>query len=296
VTASDATLHGISPADASAPALELAVIDGSDTTRTIPCRRVVTLIGSREGCKVQLNHSLVAPVHIAIVNDGTDIYAVDLVTRRGTTLNGAKLEHELLKDGDVLRIDPFEFRVGIRRSEPGSNGQADGVDLDPAPQLIALEHVESGRVLQPHRKVCVIGRRSGCDIRVEDAEVSRAHAILFVYKNRPVVCDLLSSNGTFVNDTPIVFQTMKDQDVLRIGEAMFRVRVIDAGAGQKKSKDAIDITPPRGKAPNGSSPGAPAPVRRPAVELEDDLIDIEAVDRAQNWRIADALEKVPGKK
>src|ERR1700675_4874427 len=89
----------------SAPRLNLVVQKGPQCGTRIPCRRVVTLIGSREGCKVNLRHRRAAPVHTALVNNGSEIIAVDLLTPAGTLLNGLQLQHETLSDGDLLTVD-----------------------------------------------------------------------------------------------------------------------------------------------------------------------------------------------
>src|SRR3989304_3217537 len=109
----------------SAPKLNLVVQNGSQSGTRIPCRRVVTLIGSREGCKVNLRHRRAAPVHAALVNNSSEIIAVDLLTPAGTLLNGLKLQHEALSDGDLLTIDQWELRVEIESSDNSGNGNAD---------------------------------------------------------------------------------------------------------------------------------------------------------------------------
>lgn len=285
MTGSDATIHGLPYVEAAGPSLTLTVAEGPDQGQVIPCRRIVTLIGSRAGCKIRLNHPLVAPVHVALVNDGSDVYAVDLVTRHGTMLNDLRMEFERLSDGDMMFIDPWLFRIGVDRRRAGGEPDAP-IALEFAPNVIALEHLESGRILRPNRKVCTIGRRSGCDIQVEDASVSRAHALLFMRGDDPVVVDLLSRNGTSVNDEPVAFRALRDHDVIRVGDARFRLRIVVPSAGNPQSKPARDVTPPGTSAPPAGGNGRPD-----ATPPEKDLIDIQAVEGAQRWHIAEKLEQ-----
>ena len=63
-----------------APRVRLVAQAGSKDETAIACRRVVTLIGSRAGCKVNLRHKRVSPVHVAIVNTGSEVVDVDLVS------------------------------------------------------------------------------------------------------------------------------------------------------------------------------------------------------------------------
>jgi len=69
----------------------------------------------------------------------------------------------------------------------------------------------------------VIGRAPICEIQVEDASVSRQHALIerdgqFKY----FANDLQSTNGTFVNDVPANRTEMKDGDYLRVGNCIYR--------------------------------------------------------------------------
>jgi len=196
------------------------------------------------------------------------------------------MEYERLSDGDLLMIEPWVFRVGLRSQGSNADTPSRGVALEFAPSIVALEHVDSGRVLKPHRNVCTIGRRSACDIQVGDAGVSRAHALLFKRGDHPVIVDLLSSNGTFVNDEPVSFRELIDGDVVRIGETRFRVRIVIPAADAPKSRNARDVVPKDARRANPASNGHADPVKP-----EEDLIDIQSVEGSQRWHIADKLDK-----
>lgn len=288
MSASDTPSAAIPAVADSAPRLNLVVQKGPQNGTRIPCRRVVTLIGSRGGCKVNLQHRRAAPVHTALVNNGYEIIAVDLLTPEGTHLNGLKLQHETLNDGDVLTVDQWELLVEIEQPDGNGNGNGNAdahpFDLEPTPNVVALEHLETGRVLQPNRDVCLIGRRNGCDIALPDHRVSRAHALLLTYFGYPAILDLLTPNGTLVNDAPIQFHTLKDNDVVTIGDAQFRVRLVGSAVAKRSSNQLK----------------AAAPLVDLAEEpVSADLIDIHQTEHAQSWRIADNLEhleKAAGKR
>ncbi len=274
----------IPPVADSAPRLSLVVQKGPQTGTRLQCRRVVTLLGSREGCKVNLRHRRVAPVHAALVNNGSEVVAVDLLTPAGTRLNGLKMQHETLSDGDLLTVNQWELRVEFE--QPDSNGNADAhpFDLEPTPHVVALEHLGTGRVLQPNRAICLIGRRNGCDIVLPDDRVSRAHALLLTYFGYPAILDLLTPNGTLVNDASIQFHALKDNDVVTIGDARFRIRLVGSAVDKRGS--------------NNHKPAAPlvALAKEPVTA---DLIDIQKTEGGQSWRIADSLEhleKAPAKR
>ncbi len=264
-----------------APRLALVVHAGKKEERKIECRRVVTLLGSREGCKLVLRHGGVAAVHLAIVNDGSKLLATDLVTKHGTLLNGLKMEQEQLNDGDMLTIHPWEFRVDIGEPTPSGRADVHPFGLEPSPHVVALEHVGSGRVLQPGRDACIIGRRNGCDIVLSDNQVSRVHALVFSYFSRPAIFNLLASNQTFVNGQAVQFRRLKDADAITVGESEFRVRLVDSPVTKGAAGLKIDAEATVGLKPE---------------EHEGDMIDIHATEATQSWHIADKLEKATRKR
>ena len=251
----------------------------------IPCTRVVTLIGSRPGCKLTIPDKHVAPVHVALVNDGEQVLAVDLVTPGGTLLHGLKMELETLKDGDVFGMGRWEFQAEIKPPEHGGLDDARPFGLEPEPQVVALEHVSTGRLLQPNRTVCVIGRRSGCDVTITDNRISRVHAILFRYFGHPAIFDLHSKHPVSVNDVQVGFKLLKNGDKLVIGESQFKVHMATATIGEKPSTNGK----PKRKIVRGRP--APAPPA-PSVDGDPlDLINIAETERSQTWRIADRVKK-----
>ncbi len=263
-----------------APQVRLVVQSGSDAHSSIKCRHVVTLIGSREGCKVTLRHRSVSSTHVALINTGTHIVAVDLVTSTGTMLNGLKMSYERLTDGDLLKVGRWTFRVDIEHRSKSGQSDAHQFELDPKPKVVALEHVRTSRILQPARDVCTIGRRNGCDITVPDGLVSRVHCLLLTCFTAPAICDLLSENETLVNGEPIVYQKLKNDDIVTVGESEFRLRVVGSSVVERAVKKKSN----NGKLAAGLEPPKP------------DMIDIEAVEGAQRWRIADQSKKASQKR
>ena len=181
-----------------APQFEFILETAGGAKQRIALKRVVTLLGTREGCKLKLKHPKVSPVHAAVINDGFRVWVTDLHSESGTRLNELPLECAELADSDRLSIQGWTFRV---RFDAGSGGtQIYGGDLDMEPEGVALEHVRTGKILKPNRTVCLIGRRQGCDITIHEERISRVHALLFSYLSRPAIADLLTTTGTYVND------------------------------------------------------------------------------------------------
>lgn len=67
-----------------------------------------------------------------------------------------------------------------------------------------------------------IGRDEGNDIQLSDPSVSKQHALLYVVEGRPVVKDLASLNGTFLNGEPIRESGLRSGDTIRVGNTAIR--------------------------------------------------------------------------
>jgi len=82
-----------------------------------------------------------------------------------------------------------------------------------------------------------IGRDGTCDLCVTNMSVSRRHAVLLTYEGKPVVRDLGSRNGTFVNGKMVRDEcALHHNDMLRVGPLEYRVQILSsAGSGQLKA-------------------------------------------------------------
>jgi pSer/pThr/pTyr-binding forkhead associated (FHA) protein len=90
-----------------------------------------------------------------------------------------------------------------------------------------LSIAEAGR---PERSVALtgaatIGRAADNDIVLDEATVSRCHALLLADSQGVILLDLDSTNGTFVNGVPAPPDAqvhLKDGDVIAIGAVVAR--------------------------------------------------------------------------
>lgn len=68
-----------------------------------------------------------------------------------------------------------------------------------------------------------IGRAPGNEIRLDDASISASHCELWLMKERLLVRDLGSTNGTFINGRPVTEGVLSEGDLLSAGRVAFLV-------------------------------------------------------------------------
>lgn len=194
----------------------------------------IAIIGSRRDCHLPLEDSDVSRVHCAVINTGSEVLVTDLRSITGTFRNNERIHVRQLEDGDRLRVGNVDISVEITRV-------ADARDCrrtEFAPQTL-LRLVGSGRDFELERGVALIGRRGNCEVPLESPDVSRIHALLFEYDHRPVVCDLGSRGGTFVNDSPVSLAWLNNGDALGIGDELLAVTVGRIG-GQENDEERLE--------------------------------------------------------
>ncbi|MGB9185217.1 MAG: FHA domain-containing protein [Solirubrobacteraceae bacterium] len=113
-------------------------------------------------------------------------------------------------------VDAFEVLDHRTRSRT--------IPLPAAPpgRYLSVEHGEEIHLIPLDRPIVHLGRGLSADIRIEDAQVSRRHAIIAQRGEGARVLDDRSSNGTFVNGRGVTVADMTDGDVLRLGRVVFR--------------------------------------------------------------------------
>jgi hypothetical protein len=96
--------------------------------------------------------------------------------------------------------------------------------LAPPGHYLAMQDGEEERLIPINDHIIHVGRGAAADLRLEEARVSRSHAIIVRYGHHVRVLDDRSANGTFVNDCRIVATDVADGDVIRLGRVAFQYR------------------------------------------------------------------------
>ncbi|WP_299756644.1 FHA domain-containing protein [uncultured Chloroflexus sp.] len=154
-----------------------------------------------------LQSRFVSARHARIEPDGQGHRIVDVGSRNGLLFAGQRVTERVLADGDVIRIgDPATGNFVSLTYRNAALATADA--LRAAPTQFPLD---------PNDPEITIGR-VGCDIILDNPQVSRFHAQLDRTPGGVVLRDMGSTNGTFVNGqrvmTPV---SLKAGDVIQIG-------------------------------------------------------------------------------
>lgn len=216
----------------------------------------VVLIGSRRDCAMAVQHGDVSQAHLALVNTGSSIVAVDLCSRTGTFINNQRVTVATVRPGDKLRIGSLDLRLEFA-VPPESKGDA--------PRLSSPLKLSGGVAVDIKTLPAVIGRRQGCAVLLDTPDVSLAHALLVAIEGKPAIFDLGSRSGIILNRRRMSESWLHDGDELSIGGEKVRI-------GWKGPAGGLDGAPAAGAAAVHEEPAveaapeaAPAPLAAAAL-------------------------------
>ena len=192
-------------------------------------------IGRDERADIPLIDARVSWEHAVLRTEGPVWVLEDRGSRNGTFLGSERINRLEIsdpyvvhfghpEDGPVLR---FELSTPEQPPSRGPQGMGVADHAMPAPGdttfMPGVLRDPTSRV-RIQSKVMKIGRRPDNDIRVDDLGVSKQHAELRLSPTgRYQIIDLGSHNGTFVNGTRVNQAELKDDDIIAIGHATFRL-------------------------------------------------------------------------
>ncbi|MGI9222255.1 MAG: FHA domain-containing protein [Woeseiaceae bacterium] len=97
-----------------------------------------------------------------------------------------------------------------------------------APRIVVTRDGETIAVHELTDRKYVIGRTDLADISIDDAYVSKTHAMLQVFANAIVLLDLNSTNGTTVNSQVAIKRVLRNNDIISLGR--YRLKLENAPA------------------------------------------------------------------
>ena len=223
---------------------------GAEPDRMVKVRRPFALVGRAPDADLVVDDRAASARHAYLHLDHRGVYAVDLVTRTGTRINGADRPVGWLRPGDWLEV--AGRRIELLRT------RLDGAPLDPPPcdaDLLADSDRPGlvGVTLEPHRggespwvlgsELVFLGWSASCGIQVKDQGVARTHCALVRSTAGAFLVDL-GGRQTWVEDRVVRGATrLHDGDLITLGSTQFTVHVEPAAAGAAGRALVPDLIP-----------------------------------------------------
>jgi pSer/pThr/pTyr-binding forkhead associated (FHA) protein len=217
--------------------------------------------------------------HARIFVEGGAAYLADLGSKNGTTVNGAPVQHTIvrLRDGDEIgfgRALSYVVQLTAVDAGPAPPARLAGLTLEPKEADLRLESIVITRF------PFLVSKVDDAFARYRDAQphqvgyLSRRHAHIFLKGGVPYVEDLGSTNGTFIGTVRLDEHAheLKEGDLLAFGGHHFVYRVRLQWEQLAPEPTVTHVAP---------APAQPAEADKTTfVAAADSFLDIFCVDRA----------------
>jgi pSer/pThr/pTyr-binding forkhead associated (FHA) protein len=116
---------------------------------------------------------------------------------------------------------PFESTAPLDALDrPGILGGALDAPPPPAGRHLAVEQDGERRLVALTRPITHIGRGFTATLQIEEASVSRRHAVIVQRRGRVRILDDRSANGTWVNGRRVMDAELHDGDAIALGRVV----------------------------------------------------------------------------
>lgn len=195
-------------------------------------------LGREDNNDIQIPLSTVSRNHAVIFEEKGEWFLEDLRSTHGTKHNGRQVGSggkKLLRNGDVLEIVHFSitFSQGEALSDDYSQGKTEALaqrmvqevlasmgTQNKGPYLRVMNGPDEGTqfTFDASMPEVTIGRGTDCDFQINDANISRQHAVVRLDWNDITIEDLGSKNGVVINDKKIKGRaSLRDADEIFLG-------------------------------------------------------------------------------
>jgi ABC-type multidrug transport system ATPase subunit/pSer/pThr/pTyr-binding forkhead associated (FHA) protein len=210
--------------------------------RKLPIDGPLVVLGrDRDACDVVLSQAFISKRQVAFgIDENGRIIAKHLGSKSSTYVNGRPISEQVLSDGDRIGFGPsgvlsFTFRTSPALSSPDLDAvRDDGRKAEHSraeSELVTNRrdgHEQLRKAVAPdddHKAILRIGRAAENDIILDAPGVSRYHATLtYGASEQPVLEDLTSTNGTYVNGSLLTeSRTLTSDDLVFLGGFVLRI-------------------------------------------------------------------------
>lgn len=219
----------------------LTILEGHDTGKKILLKNLsVFEAGRSAGNHICLKDDSVAMSHFRVCRSGQLFSIYDLGTKRGTFVNGERVEKVDLDSGAEIQVGEMRILFELVDEETPGRLASSAPDSDEkdaqamnggiltktrasTPTLVVVDGEDRGRRLPLVGKLQFkLGRATSADLKLLDGKISREHCMVEAVKDQYVIIDLESANGTIVNGDRIKKTLLKEGDLIRLGFTMIK--------------------------------------------------------------------------
>lgn len=232
------------------PGAALTVIDGLSHGIHVKIRKDRTLIG-REKADLVLKDPAVSRSHAEIIKNNGDYLIRDAGSTNGTYVNGEGVQERALKHMDeiwigkcrllytvlgrgdeVLEEDATGERAVMLKEEITRVSEQQEPEMKlPSSREFYLEIMQGKKKARSYKFTTgrvILGRGEDSEVKLDDDEVSRKHALVEVFsRDQTFLSDLASANGTFLNGVRAKTVRLKHGDLIRLGNTVLKFIVKD---------------------------------------------------------------------
>ena len=127
-------------------------------------------------------------------------------------------EPPFLIDQQVIKRDPSREPTAVRKSVAQIKQEV----LSKEACLVVIYGPDLGRKFTLTNQSLTVGRVDGCDIQLDEREVSRGHCKVVCRDGRVTIHDLGSTNGTYVDDKLVEVAPLENGSLVRIGGTILK--------------------------------------------------------------------------
>lgn len=186
-------------------------------------------IGRAKDCDIVLPAENVSRRHATLFVVSGQVFLEDNNSANGTFLNGQPVvQRTLVPEGATIKIGDFTLLL--------SSPSHPSLDTRSFLRLVGKNLGYKGQVFDLNKPMVLVGRGVDAGFVIVDPSVSRIHARIICRPNSPpLVEDLRSANGTFVNGTRIKIKELQPGDTVRFGNVEFEVELPTATTARGKA-------------------------------------------------------------
>ncbi len=190
------------------------------------------LVGRKTGMTLQLDDVAVSQRHAYLQVLGSRLFAVDLESRTGLSLDGIRRHATWIDPGQNLAVGPYQLQ--LQAPPPPASPTHPVPSGDPLKELPETEpallasidfYLGTKRIgrWRMNRLLALVGSSARCRVRLRDTSVSRVHCSLVATPRGVWVVDLRSRMGTRLRGELIGLARLEEGDTLQIGTFFLRI-------------------------------------------------------------------------